>query len=454
MLGTGRVVKDGLPFQGTKLFLPSSEVQQKAFQWCHEAMLAGHPGVRKTINLLQQRFWWPSLRKDTKEWVLKCAVCACVETDHTGIKGLLQPLPTPNAPWKHISMDFVVGLPNDKGYTVILVVVDSLTKLGHFIPCKQLPTASGLAHILLSTIIKLHGIPDTIVSDRGTQFTARFWQSWCVALGISSSLSTSFHPQTDGQTERLNQTLKQYLRCYALKASESWTDLLWLAELTYNNALHMSTGFSPFYATYGYHPRLLPISIPSVVENVPDLHQHVRELRNIGKMVAVQLERAKTQYKKYADKHRKQGPSYQPGEKVLLSTRNIYFRAKSMFHPKYIGPFTVLRQVNPVAYKLQLPNNIKLHPVFHTSLLKPAPNTRYKKPPPLQVQGQEEYEVQRILDAKRRGRHLWYLVSWKGYGPENDSWEPVENVHAPRLVKNFHLRFPNKPGPERGSGGR
>ena len=164
-------------------------------------------------------------------------------------------------------------------------MIDSLTKLAHFIPSKNLPTASQLAQLLLTQVVRLHGLPEVILSDRGPQFTARFWQLWCKALGISPNLSTSFHPQTNGQTERLNQTLKQYLQCYALKAEESWVGLLWVAELAYNNLTPRSTGTSPYMATYGYHPRILPVLIPAAVDNVPDVHKTITRLQSMKRHI-------------------------------------------------------------------------------------------------------------------------------------------------------------------------
>ena len=446
-LDSCRKVRRNLPFHGTALFLPTRALQKKAFLWCHKESWAGHPGIDKSKEMLRRKFWWPTLNTDVQKWVGNCLICASAKSDHTGSRGLLQPLPTPNSPWQHISVDFIVDLPKDKDHTTILVVIDSLTKLGHFIPCKKLPTASQLALLILSHVVRLHGLPEVILSDRGSQFSARFWQSWCAALGVTSTLSTSYHPQTDGQTERLNQSLKQYLRCYALKAKESWMDLLWLAELSYNNLTHRSIGTSPFMATYGFHPRTLPVTIPSTLVNFPDVKKHITTIHKMNKQIKCHLESAKKTYKRFADAHRKCGPVYKPGDKVWLSAKNIRFKKPSPFNPKFIGPFVVVKQVNPVAYRLSLPSTLRIHPVFHSSLLKPAPNIRCRTTPPILKDGAWEYEVQKILDSKRVGGRLWYLVSWKGYGSENDSWEPVSNIHAPGLLRSFHSRFPLKSGP-------
>ncbi|KAJ1155054.1 hypothetical protein NDU88_007790 [Pleurodeles waltl] len=260
-----RSIKQGLPFHDARLFVPTTKLRKIVFHWLHVIPTAGHPGTPKTLELIQRYFWWPTLTKDVKTMVNNCEVCAHTKTSHSKQKGLLYPLPTPSRPWEHISLDFITGLPVVQQHSVILVVVDSLTKYGHLIACKKLLTSSELATILLNRVVRYHGLPKVILSDRGSQFASNFWKIWCKTLQVTSTLSTSHHPQTDGQTERLNQTLKQYLRAYAEKALNSWTSMLWLAELAYNNSFHTSTGVTPFFGLFGYHPDTLPITIPQKV---------------------------------------------------------------------------------------------------------------------------------------------------------------------------------------------
>lgn len=440
-------LKDGIPLKGRCLLIPTPRLRKQAFIWCHDSPCAGHLGFEKTVASMGRHFWWPTMRVDVRRWGQECPTCATMKADHGRTQGLLHPLPTPDRPWDSISLDFVVGLPVDQGMTAILVVVDYLTKMGHFIPCKRVPTAGELASLLLKNVVRLHGLPGVIVSDRGSQFTAQFWKTWCTALHVKTALSTSYHPQTDGQTERLNQTLKQYLRCFVDQGREEWVDLLWVAEIAYNNATHSSTQSSPFYSNYGQHPRFLPFLHPFREDRIPATADRVAHIKDTLMRSRAVLIEAKRRYKAAADRKRRPGPLYRTGDYVWISTRNMRFRKNSVFHPKYMGPYRITKCMGPVNVKVCLPQSLRIHPVFHVSLLKPAPSKPSGTPRPVCVESEVEYEVSGIRASKWRRGKLWYLVAWKGYGPEEHSWEPAEGVHAPRLVSLFHRRFPASAGP-------
>lgn len=357
-------------------------------------------------------------------------------------------------------MDFIVDLPPSKGMTTILVVVDRLTKMAHFIPTKGVPTAEQTAELMLQEIFRLHGIPDDIVSDRGVQFTSKLWKSFCTALGVKVNLFSSFHPQSNGQTERTNQTLEQYLRCFICYLQDDWMEFLPTAEFSYNNSEHSSISQSPFFANFGFHPTFIPnlpvyTPIPTVTERITILQEAQKRLMEI-------LKEAQENYKKAADRHRRSKPNFKVGDKVWLSTKNLKQKIPSpKLGQKFIGPFKIISQINQVAFCLELPTSMKIHPVFHVSLLKPFHDNSFTgrimaPPPPIIVEGEEEYIVENILDSRIHRNRLQYLVKWKGYGPEENSWEPAENVHASRLIRLFHLRHPDKPAPEtsRGRSGR
>uniref|UniRef100_A0A8C5MZQ5 Uncharacterized protein n=1 Tax=Leptobrachium leishanense TaxID=445787 RepID=A0A8C5MZQ5_9ANUR len=267
-------------------------------------------------------------------------------------------------------------------------------------------------------------------------------------MGINLSFSSAYHPQSNGAAERTNLSLEQYLRFFISHQQDNWSSLLPWAELARNNVVHDSSGHTPFFAIYGFHPALLP-GTPSE-SPIPALNDHLRLLRQSWTRIQSALQKASLAHKKFADRHRRPGPSYVPGRRVWLSTRHIKLRVPShKLAPRFIGPYRVLRRINPVSYALELPKSLRIPNSFHTSLLKPLVCNRYttpvKQPPLVQVQGQEEYEVQALIDSRWSRGGLQYLVYWKGYGPEEHSWVAASDVHAPGLVSAYHRRFPSRP---------
>jgi hypothetical protein len=395
-----------------------------------------------------------------RNWItnyVKSCDCARFKSSRHKPFGLLQPLPIPKRPWSSISTDFIVELPPSKGYTAIAVWVCRLTKMAHFVPCSTSVTAEHTARIFIQQIYRLHGLPEDIVSDRGTQFVSRFWTKTCDSLNIKRNLSTLFHPQSDGQTERVNQVLEQYLRCYASWHQDNWSDLLPLAEFAYNNSVHRSTGVSPFFATYGFHPRLDDFSTASNFASMDSWTQLLAEGHNT---IQDQLKKAQDAYKHFADQHRSEH-AFKIGNMVWLSTSNIRTKRPSRkLDFRRLGPFKILDQVGYVSFRLGLPPSMKIHNVFHASLLEPVvPNPfpdRVAPPPPvIKIDGQEEYEVEEILDSRLFRRHGQYLVKWKGYPLSEATWEPYENVaNAQDLVDIFHASNPQKAGPWMALGAR
>jgi len=196
------------------------------------------------------------MKRDVEEFVKQCQVCQQAKHELTHPAGLLQPLPIPQGAWKDWSMDFIEGLPTSDGSNAILVVVDRFTKYGHFLPIKHPFTAQAIAKVVLDNVVKLHGFPKSIVSDRDRVFTSTFWRALFSLVDTKLLMSSAYHPQTDGQTERVNQCLEMYLRCAVHEAPKQWKSWLALAELWYNSNYHTSLGCSPFKALYGYDPEL------------------------------------------------------------------------------------------------------------------------------------------------------------------------------------------------------
>ncbi len=425
-----------------RLFVPES-VRSDVIQWGHCSNVACHPGVSRTKFLVKQRFWLPRMAHDVHDFVLACSACATGKTSNRPPDGLLQPLPVPSRPWSHISLDFITALPPSQGNTVVLTVVDRFSKAAHFIPLPKLPSAKETALAVVDHVFRLHGLPTDVVSDRGPQFVSKFWKEFCRLLGATVSLSSGFHPQSNGQTERANQDLERTLRCLVSKNPTSWSQQLSMVEYAHNTLPVSSTGLSPFECSVGYQPPMFP-SLESEVA-VPSAHALVQRCHRTWTRARETLLQVGARTKVKADRHRSRPPVYVVGSKVWLSTKNIPLRSVSnKLAPKFIGPFTVTKIVSPVAVRLNLPPAYRrVHPVFHVSKIKPVFFSRINPPapvppPPRLVDGEPSYSVNRILDSRRRGRGFQYLVDWEGYGPEERSWVPARDILDHSLIDDYN----------------
>uniref|UniRef100_A0A8C5QDJ5 Gypsy retrotransposon integrase-like protein 1 n=1 Tax=Leptobrachium leishanense TaxID=445787 RepID=A0A8C5QDJ5_9ANUR len=279
-----KLKKDTKPFKNQssadQYLYVSPENLMEVLKNIHDSPMAGHEGIRKTLHRARQLYRWLSLKKDITDYVHSCPKCNMMKSPKCKPVGLLQPLPTASTPWSDLSMEFIVDLPPSQGNTAIMVVVDRFSKMAHFLPIPGLPTASETASLFLKEIVRLHGVPSSIVSDRGVQFTSKVWSAFCQALDIKIRLSSSYHPQSNGQTERVNQQLEQYLRCYSSYQQDDWSNLLPTAEFAYNSQIHDSIHNTPFFVNYGFHPSTLPdLSTTSPVPEVSKPLQHLQDCR-------------------------------------------------------------------------------------------------------------------------------------------------------------------------------
>jgi hypothetical protein len=229
-------------------------VQQQIFQAFHDSALGGHSGFPVTYARIKQLFFWQNMKTTIKEWVQACPICQQAKPDRSKYPGLLQPLPIPDQAWQMISMDFIEGLPKSKNHNCILVVVDRFSKYAHFLSLSHPFTALTVAHAFMDNIYKLHGMPSSIVTDRDRIFTSNLWQELFRLTGTTLRMSSAYHPQTDGQTERVNQCLETYLRCFVHACPKQWYSWLSLDEYWYNTCLHSAIQTTPFRALYGHDP--------------------------------------------------------------------------------------------------------------------------------------------------------------------------------------------------------
>ena len=457
----------GLLLMDRRVFVPDyrptrGSLRTRILQSKHDHLTAGHFGFNKTLTLLRREYTWPTIRSDCKRFVEQCVLCACNKPNRHRPYGLLQPLPIPDRPWHSISMDFIEQLPASDGFTSILVVIDRLTKESVFIPTHDTATASDVADSFVTHVFSKHGIPLHVSSDRGSEFTSHFFRSLGSLLHMRLHFTSGHHPSANGQVERINSTLEQYLRIYCNYQQNNWSKLLPLAEFAYNNAPHASTGVSPFFATKGYDPIIAVHPDAEVTDlrarhfavNFDEIHQFLRD----------RMKDAQDAMTQSANLERMRPPPFRVGDRVFVRTDHIRTnRTARKLAEKKIGPFPIISQPSAMSFTLQLPSTIRIHPVFHVSQLEPEfPNTFDDRdqppPPPLIVDGAPEYLIERIIDSKynrtRRRCQLLYHVKWVGYPISNNSsdWllaDAFDDDAGKPLADAYHTQHPDKPGPEK-----
>ena len=375
------VNENGVLYYKDRVCVPDDdELRKSILEEAHSGSFVIHPGSTKMYQDLKMSFWWSGMKRDVSEFVTKCLVCQRVKAEHQVPSGLLQPIRIPEWKWDRITMDFVVGLPlTGRKHDLVWVVVDRLTKLAHFLPVRTDYSLDKLAELYIKEIVRLHGIPVSIISDRDPRFILRFWGKLQEAMGTRLNFSTAFHPQTDGQSERVIKILEDMLRSCAIDYEGSWDRHIPLVEFVYNNSFQSSIGMAPYEALYGRKCRT-PLCWTELSERKvigPDLIQDTEEK---VKMIRERLKVATDRQKSYTDMKRKD-IRYEVGEKVFLKVspwkKVMRFRKKGKLSPRFIGPYEVIEKVGPMAYRLALPPDLeKIHNVFHVSMLR-----RYRSDP-------------------------------------------------------------------------
>ncbi|GJT42780.1 RNA-directed DNA polymerase [Tanacetum coccineum] len=369
------VRRDGFLFKGRRLCVPLSSVREAIILEAHQGGLAGHFGRDKTVAMVfSECFFWPKLVNDVVKVLSCCRICRLAKTHHTN-QGLYTPLPTPNGPWEDVSIDFVLGLPlTQRKKDSIMVVVDRFSKMAHFLPCSKTYDASQVARLYFAEVVRLHGVPKTITSDRDVKFVSHFWRTLWKHLGANLQFSSSHHPQTDGQTEVTNRSLGNLLRSLVGDNKKQWDLVLPQAEFAYNRSSHSSTGRSPFLVVYGRNP-FTPLDLaplPAVDSYSVEGEAQATQIKALHEQVRDQITKHNLQYQARANKHRKH-VVFNEGDLVWIYLRKDRFPPGryGKLQDRADGPFRVLKRINDNAYKIDLPGSYGVSATFNVADLTP-----------------------------------------------------------------------------------
>jgi transposase InsO family protein len=455
-------LEDGLLFYSGRLVIPrTGELITSLIQEAHTQVSTAHPGAEKTYHLLRPRYYWKGMRADIKRYIRNCHACKRSHPPRDKTPGLLHPLPIPDRPWQHITMDFK-SQPKDKhGYDCVWVVIDRLSKQAVSVPCHKTINAEQMAQLFITHIYRYFGPPESIVSDRGPQFISAFWNSFCKILGIKLKLSTAYHPETDGQTEIMNQYMDLRLRPFVNYYQDNWSEYLPMMDYAQLILPHSSLGMmSPYEVQNGHPPRTsfdwTPPSKPTTAteqlsqERAKEVASRMNEAIKKGKEF---IKQAQEKMEQSANTHRRL-VDFTVGDKVWLKTKNWKTQrpSRKLDYPM-AGPFEILEQVGH-SFRLKLPETMQCDDVFSADKLRkaandPLPGQINEPPPPVEITDDKEWEVEEVLASKLKRSRLFYRIKWTGYDEDLD-WYPAFNLtNAPHKLRDYHLANPNQPGPPR-----
>jgi Reverse transcriptase (RNA-dependent DNA polymerase)/RNase H-like domain found in reverse transcriptase/Integrase zinc binding domain/Retroviral aspartyl protease/Chromo (CHRromatin Organisation MOdifier) domain len=434
---------NGIIMRGEQIYIPiNKKIMTQILNEAHDIPISGHVGMNKTLEKISRKFYWPKMHRHIQHYISTCMKCQENKSSNQLPMGLLHPLPIPQRRWQQITMDFIVSLPKTKnGNDTVIVIVDKLSKMACYIPTTVTVTAPQVAKYVFDYIVRYHGVPESIISDRDSKFTSMFWQSLWSLLGSKLLMSTAYHPQTDGQTERQNRTLEDMLRSFTNYNQDDWDEYLISLEIAYNDSIHLSTNETPFYLNSGQHPRLSPLlSVNTTTSNHQSVNDMLSQLQKAINNAKTSLLQAQQRQQQYANESRRE-VTFKVGDEVLLSTANLRNMERApKLYPKFIGPYKIKKVISDVAYELDLPMTMRIHHTFHVSKLK-----KYNKddneifereqiirPAPIIINEEEEFEVEKIIDKRETGtrsrRKINYLVLWKGYPRWEATWEDVHQL--------------------------
>jgi hypothetical protein len=407
-------------------------MRNKILNTHHDNKYAGHMGWKQTYEIISRYYHWPKLSAHIQKYCTSCDKCQKNKSVNAKPNGRLMSLPIPDNKWEIITMDFIVQLPTSNGFDAITVFVDKLTKMTHLIPSKTTDTSIQIQHDLENTIFKLHGAPNIIISDRDPKLTSQHWKNFMRTNDIDHRLSTSYHPQTDGQTERMNRTLEQILRMYINHQQTNWSHLLHNVEFAINNAQSSTTKHTPFFLNYGTHPKTPGMNNLKTPQLTPDQTQTTTEL---VKTLIHNAQKSQEHY--YNQRHT--ATEFAEGDLVLIKTQHLTIpynseRKSRKLLQKFIGPYKIIKKINSNAYKLELPPHLHLiHPVFSVAFLrKYNQNTNSdisdEVSQPNYMDANAQRLIERIHNSKITRNHTFYLIQWEGLPVEESTWYKESEV--------------------------
>lgn len=454
--------KDGtFPPSHDRLCIPNAVIRGRSVREVlisHGHQTLGHYGRKKTLDYVRSSYFWPSLARDVDEYVRTCHVCATTKSRTTATTGFANPLPVPEAPWTDIALDFIGPLPpslDDEGrlHDFILVIADRLSGGVIIIPTQITAGAPEAARLFYNFVYRHHGVPNSIVSDRDVRWTSAFWIAFHDLLGSDLRMSTAFHPQTDGQTERANKSIGQILRALIQGNQTSWAKHLVATEFAINSATSASSNFSPFELSGGRRPRPIP-ALTKTFSASPAASELVDDIRTSHLAAHDALLDARTKQSMYTNKHRRATPEYKVGEKVYVSSADFNFPpnlARKLI-PKYMGPYAIVEAYPHDVYKLDLPPHFKHFRKFGGAKLREFrqnddsrfPRRDYKEvAPDPQEERDGDYEIESILkhrwDSKKQ---RWFLIKFKNYPTSDAEWIPEADMSADDFVRAYEKLKP------------